>query len=63
MRLPKPIYEVYPVLYVAGGIAAMSMVDSPKSFYSGILLGISGIVILCLRRNYRAAKNGAITTS
>lgn len=53
MHMPKAIYESLPVLYVIGGVAAISTVDSFMSFISGILLGASGIMILCLRREYR----------
>jgi len=53
MKIPKPVYELLPVLYVAGGIAAISTVDSFMSFISGILLGISGVVVMVIRRNYR----------
>jgi len=53
MTMPKPIYESLPVLYVVGGIAAISTVDSFMSFISGILLGSSGVMIMCLRREYR----------
>lgn len=53
MIMPKPIYESLPVLYVIGGVAAISTVDSFMSFISGILLGSSGIIILILRRNHR----------
>ena len=56
MRLPKSIYEIYPVLYVVLGIYAISMVDSWMSFVSGLLLGLGGVGILFLRRNYRATK-------
>ena len=53
MNMPKPLYESLPVLYVVGGVAAISAVDSFMSFVSGILLGCSGVLILFLRRNYR----------
>lgn len=53
MTMPKPIYESLPILYVVGGIAAISTVDSFMSFISGILLGSSGVIIMCLRRDYR----------
>ena len=53
MNMPKPIYESLPVLYVIGGVAAISTVDSFMSFISGTLLGCSGVMILLLRRNYR----------
>ena len=56
MRLPKSVYEVYPALYIVAGICAMSLVESPMSFLSGLLLGVGGVSILFLRRNYRATK-------
>ncbi len=56
MIIPRPVYELLPVLYVIAGIAAITTVDSIMSFVSGILLGISGIVVMVLRRNYRAAQ-------
>lgn len=57
MNMPKPIYESLPILYVIGGVAAMSTVDSFMSFISGTLLGSSGVMILYLRRNYRRSDN------
>lgn len=57
MNMPKPIYEGLPVLYVVGGVAAISTVDSFMSFISGILLGSSGVMIMFLRRNYRHTEN------
>lgn len=56
VRLPKLIYEVYPVLYIMGGIVAMSATQSTVAYCSGLILGLSGTVILFLRRNYRAIK-------
>jgi len=53
MNMPKPIYESLPILYVIGGVAAISTVDSFMSFISGVLLGSSGIMIMFLRRNHR----------
>ncbi|MCW8987020.1 MAG: hypothetical protein OQK75_05040 [Gammaproteobacteria bacterium] len=57
MHMPKPIYESLPILYVIGGVAAISTVDSFMSFISGILLGSSGVMILYLRRNFRNTEN------
>lgn len=56
MVLPKPFYETVPVLYVVTGITAMTAVDSFISFVSGILMGGSGVAIMCLRRNFRFKK-------
>ena len=56
MEMPKPIYESLPILYVIGGVAAISTVDSFMSFISGVLLGSSGIIIMFLRRNHRRSE-------
>ena len=56
VRLPKLIYEAYPILYILGGVATMSMVNSGIAFWSGLILGLSGTIILFLRRNYRAIR-------
>ncbi len=56
MEMPKPIYESLPILYVIGGVAAISTVDSFMSFISGILLGSSGIIIMFLRRSHRRSE-------
>jgi hypothetical protein len=56
MRLPKFIYESYPVLYILGGIAAMSMIESTVCFLSGLILCAGGVSILFMRRNYRMIK-------
>ena len=63
MQLPKPVYEAYPVLYIAGGIASMSVVDSIVPFLCGILLSIGGVSILFMRRNYRTTKAKLIQTN
>lgn len=55
MMLPKPIYESIPYLYVVGGVSAITTVDSFISFISGALMGASGVVIMFIRRNYRAS--------
>ncbi|VAW92365.1 hypothetical protein MNBD_GAMMA21-1261 [hydrothermal vent metagenome] len=57
MRLPNFLYESYPVIYVIGGIIAMSTVESYLSFLSGLLLAMGGISILFMRRNYRMIKD------
>lgn len=56
MRLPKFIYESYPVLYILGGIAAMSLVESNICFLCGLILIAGGTAILFMRRNYRMIK-------
>lgn len=61
MRLPKLIYETYPVIYILCGVATMGIVDSRVAFWSGLALGLSGTIILFLRRNYRAIRQQLYT--
>ncbi|MGD8783158.1 MAG: hypothetical protein PVG75_01915 [Thioalkalispiraceae bacterium] len=56
MRLPKWIYEIYPVLYILSGLAAITLVDSSLCFLSGLILVAGGVAILFMRRNYRMIK-------
>lgn len=54
--IPKPIYEALPLLYVLGGLAAAIFVEAWTSLLGGIILVASGLLILCMRRNYRNMK-------
>ncbi len=56
MRLPKLVYEVYPWLYVLGGASAITLSDKTMALASGLVLLVSGVVILFLRRNYRSTQ-------
>lgn len=50
---PKPVYELLPYLYVCAGIGALLYLDTVMAFVSGLLMSITGVVVLWLRRNYR----------
>jgi hypothetical protein len=52
--IPKPIYEILPIIYVVGGILAMVSVQSMTSFISGLAMGVAGLLVLSMRRNYRS---------
>ena len=56
MFLPSPVYETLPALYLTGGIAAASTLDSTVATLSGTVLGLAGILIYSLRRKYRLKK-------
>ena len=56
MFLPSPVYETLPELYITGGIAAASTLDSTVATLSGTVLGLAGILIYSLRRKYRLKK-------
>ena len=52
--LPKPVYEILPLLYIAGGTATIiSSVNSIIAIISGTLLASAGIVIFFMRRRNR----------
>ncbi len=55
--IPKPIYETLPIIYIVGGILAMTSVQSITSFASGLAIGVAGLWILCQRRTYRLTSN------
>lgn len=57
MRIPKYLYELYPFLYIFGGIAAISLVNSLVTFICGSVLTFAGISILFMRRNYRVLRH------
>ena len=57
MVIPKPVYETLPVLYVVAGIATIISTNDPVALGSGLLLAVAGLLILVIRRNYRAAQH------
>jgi hypothetical protein len=54
--IPKPVYEFLPYFYVSVGIVAMLFLDSIMSFVSGLLMSVTGVLILWLRRNHRQSQ-------
>lgn len=59
MSIPKPIYEILPITYVFGGIACLSISESTSALISSSLLAFAGLLILIIRRNYRAARQSS----
>lgn len=57
MNIPKPLYEVIPFGYVIGGAVCLNLSTSTGAVLSSLLLAFSGILILIIRRNYRAARH------
>ena len=58
MFLPSAVYETLPALYITGGVAAISTINSAVAILSGITLGFAGILIYSLRRKHRLSKAG-----
>jgi hypothetical protein len=51
--LPKPLYELMPVLYIALGVAAALLLYNSYAVFSGILLIIVALIILYMRLENR----------
>ena len=56
--IPKPVYELLPYFYLCVGIAAMLLLEGIMSFVSGLLMSITGVLVLWLRRNHRQSREG-----
>lgn len=59
MIIPKPIYEILPLIYVIGGVVCISISKSTEALLSSLLLAITGLLVLIIRRNYRIARRDA----
>lgn len=51
--IPKPIYELLPYLYVVSGTIAMLSELPLIGTLSGAALGMTGLLIIVKRREYR----------
>ena len=52
--LPKPIYEILPAVYSAGGVLAIMELESNIGRLAGCLLLSAAVAIITLRRVYRS---------
>lgn len=53
MRLPKPIYEAIPYIYIISAVLTVFLVDSLLSFFSGFFFGYAGWMVWRTRKDYR----------
>ncbi|MFP3873314.1 MAG: hypothetical protein ACLFQT_05290 [Thiohalophilus sp.] len=51
--IPKPLYELLPYFYLGVGFAAMLLLEGVMSFVSGLLMSMTGMLVLWLRRSHR----------
>jgi hypothetical protein len=56
--LPKPLYEIMPVLYIAVGFAAALLLYNSYAIISGILLVTVALMILYMRLKSRTEAVG-----
>jgi hypothetical protein len=54
--LPDWLYESLPVVYLVAGLATIIHFESPAGYGAGALLLLAAILILKMRRDYRAVR-------
>lgn len=53
-HLPKPLYEVLPAVYVAGGVGSVIWSENLVGIAAGLLLGAAGLHVWLVRKRYRS---------
>ena len=53
--LPRQLYELLPYIYIFTGILCAVLIDSTIVFISSMLLIVTGVFVLLMRRNFRRA--------
>ncbi len=55
--LPRQLYELLPFLYILTGIVCAVLIDSTIVLISSMLLIVTGVFVLLMRRNFRKSLN------
>jgi hypothetical protein len=55
--LPRMLYELLPFLYILTGIVCAALIDSTIVLISSMLLIITGVFVLLMRRSFRKSIN------
>lgn len=53
MHLPRPIYESIPIVYIAGGLVSLILIEAPFSVISAALFGCASWMVWRMRKDYR----------
>ncbi len=53
MVVQKPVYEALPYAYIAIGVLVVLVLDSPLTYFSGMLFYVAGAVVWVMRSAYR----------
>ena len=53
--LPRLLYELLPLIYIATGILCAVLIDSTIVLISSMLLIVTGVFVIMMRRNFRRA--------
>ena len=55
--LPRKLYELLPFFYIFTGIVCAALIDSTIVLISSMLLIVTGVFVLLMRRNFRKSLN------
>ena len=55
--LPRQLYELLPFLYILTGVVCAVLIDSTIVLISSMLLIVTGVFVLLMRRNFRKSVN------
>ena len=55
--LPRLLYELLPFIYITAGILCAVLIDSTIVLISSMLLVITGVFVLGMRRSFRKAQH------
>ena len=55
--LPRQLYELLPFFYILTGVVCAVLIDSTIVLISSMLLIVTGIFVLIMRRNFRKSLN------
>lgn len=55
--LPRKLYELLPFLYILTGVVCAALINSTIVLISSMLLIVTGVFVLLMRRNFRKSLN------
>lgn len=55
--LPRQLYELLPFFYILTGVVCAVLIDSTIVLISSMLLIVTGVFVLLMRRNFRKSLN------
>jgi hypothetical protein len=55
--LPRQLYELLPYFYILTGVVCAVLIDSTIVLISSMLLIVTGVFVLLMRRNFRKSLN------
>jgi hypothetical protein len=57
MHLPRPLYEAVPLIYIAGGLVSMLLIEAPFSVISACLFACASWMVWRMRKDNRSRRH------